>query len=141
MWIIDLVVRNIFFVPQNSIDRFGYSLDDYKSILYIKYLETIKDNVLLKNKRSYLFRIAKNIKIDLLRKYKLNYISASNESITYDEYIEAIDAIHILQEKLTQSEYYLLLKWVFKSYNYLELESGFYYKVQNVLKKAKGVLK
>ena len=121
MRIIESVVRHTFFVPQNSVDRFGYSLEDYKSILCIKYLENIKDNVLLQNKRSYLFQVAKNI--------------------TYDEYIEAIEAIHILQEKLTQCEYYLLLKWVFKSYNYLELESGFYYKVQNVLKKAKGVLK
>lgn len=141
MRIIESVVRHTFFVPQNSVDRFGYSLEDYKSILYIKYLENIKDNVLLQNKRSYLFQVAKNIKIDLLRKSKLNYISTSNESITYDEYIEAIEAIRILQEKLTQCEYYLLLKWVFKSYNYLELESGFYYKAQNVLKKAKGVLK
>ena len=141
MQIIESVVRHTFFVPQNSVDKFGYSLEDYKSILCIKYLENIKNNVLLQNKRSYLFQVAKNIKIDLLRKSKLNYISASNESITYDKYIEAIEAIHILQEKLTQYEYYLLLKWVFKSYNYLELESGFYHKVQNVLKKAKGVLK
>jgi hypothetical protein len=141
--LIDSIVNSIFFVPKNSIDKFGYSIEDYHSMLCIKYLEIIDDNISLNNSllKPYLYRVAKNIKIDLSRKFHQNYFLDDNDACVYiNGYIEAVEVVDILQKKLTQNEYYLLLKWVFKSYNDVELNSDFYRKVHSVLKKAKEFL-
>lgn len=142
--LIDSVVRSVFFVSQNSIDKFGYTMDDYRSIMSIKYLEIKESNILLDDcsLKPYLYKVAKNFKIDLSRKYKQNYFLFDYNLCSYsDEYIEAVEAIDILQNKLTLNEYYLLLKWVFKTYNDSEINSGFYREVHNILQKAKEFLR
>lgn len=142
MGIVDVVVNQNFYVPKNSIDKYGYDMEDYRSMLSIKYLEI--EHKYLPFGKAFIddcfFVAAKNFKVDVYRK-TIHYSDLKEDYFSIDKYLEARDAVALLQNKLSQTEFYILLKYVFKHYNDLENNSGFYNKAHKVIRKAKLLLK
>lgn len=138
---VDKVVQQMFYVPKHCLDEFGNDIEDYRSILSIKYIEIQRRYLGFDEKfiNDCFFVAAKHFKIDLHRKSIRKYF-ADKEVVSIENYLEARECVGILQDKLTQEEFYLLLLWVFKHYKDLEINSGFYYKAHKVAIKAKELL-
>jgi len=117
----------------SQVDYLGNSYADYTNILALKTYQVAGSG------QNYERSALHNLRIDLWKQNKRRksfYVLPMYRS-SQQEYLEARDAVRVLQEGLSQQEWVSLMDWVFNEYG---KTTTFYRKIRKIKQKCKRLL-